>query len=138
MQGALRAVWGHLGAAGDEEGEGRPAPTTTLPPAQWPSTEAEAEGPVPPAPDPEGLGLFSERLLLASHLACAAFSCRPPRAFPVGTDLTLQGFPCPPPTPHPCSRVPRSSPHTPGSGQSHTGAPGVLGVRLELSSDFGV
>lgn len=131
--GALRAVCGQVGAAGDR----RVSPPTppTLPPPQWLGTEVDAESPVPPALDQEGRGHSWNASSWPPTQPVQLSSCWPPRTFPVGTDLTLQGFFCPPPIPDPCSGVARSSPQTPGSGQSHTGAPGVLGIRQELSSD---
>lgn len=57
-RGALRAVCGQVGAAGNRR-VSSPTPSTLHPP-QWRGPEVEAESPVPPSSGPGGRGLFLE------------------------------------------------------------------------------
>lgn len=79
-RGALRAVCGQVGAAGDRR-VSLPTPPT-LPPPLWLGTEVEAEFPIPPSSGPGGPGPFLECLLLASHSARAAFQLLAPQHVP--------------------------------------------------------
>lgn len=88
----------------------------------------------PRAVDQEGLAILGMPFL-ASHLALQFSGCWPPGTSSVRTDVTLQSFPCLPASLTPSSGLAYPLPQTPGSGQPGAGAPGVLGMRQELSSD---